>query len=147
MQISVLFKKICTRLRQHFLALLWLAVACAMIGYGLSGSINFYVTVDEVVRQPDKFEQQFFRLGGYVQEGSIKTSEDKIVFQAIMHAKSESKSQVTVIFKGVPPSLFKEKKAMVADGMMQDGVFYAHELLAKHDENYQVPGIKPMGGS
>ena len=37
------------------------------------------------------------------------------------------------------PDLFKEGKGVVAQGKLQDGVFVAKEVLAKHDENYMPP--------
>ncbi len=44
-----------------------------------------------------------------------------------------------VRYKGILPDLFKEGKGVVAQGQLQDGVFVAREVLAKHDENYMPP--------
>ena len=47
---------------------------------------------------------------------------------------------IPVTYKGILPDLFKEGKGVVAQGKLgPDGVFSAHEVLAKHDENYMPP--------
>ncbi|HEV7477064.1 MAG TPA: cytochrome c maturation protein CcmE, partial [Burkholderiales bacterium] len=46
-------------------------------------------------------------------------------------------------FRGALPDLFREGKGVVAQGQLgADGVFRAHEVLAKHDENYMPPEAK-----
>ena len=42
-------------------------------------------------------------------------------------------------YKGSLPDLFKEGKGVVAQGKLQNGVFVADQVLAKHDENYMPP--------
>ncbi len=45
-----------------------------------------------------------------------------------------------MVYTGILPDLFKEGKGVVAQGKMaDDGIFYADEVLAKHDENYMPP--------
>jgi cytochrome c-type biogenesis protein CcmE len=44
-----------------------------------------------------------------------------------------------VRYQGILPDLFKEGKGVVVQGQLQDGVFVAREVLAKHDENYMPP--------
>ena len=46
---------------------------------------------------------------------------------------------VPVTYKGSLPDLFKEGKGVVAQGKLQNGVFVADQVLAKHDENYMPP--------
>ena len=75
-----------------------------------------------------------FRLGGLVQTGSVKTAGTKIDFIITDSAKA-----VAVRYEGILPDLFKEGKGVVAQGQLQDGVFVAREVLAKHDENYMPP--------
>ncbi|MBN8265611.1 MAG: cytochrome c maturation protein CcmE, partial [Xanthomonadales bacterium] len=42
--------------------------------------------------------------------------------------------------------LFREKQAVVATGRMQDGVFVAEEVLAKHDETYMPKEVADKMG-
>jgi cytochrome c-type biogenesis protein CcmE len=75
-----------------------------------------------------------FRVGGMVQAGSVKIDGTKIQFIITDSAKT-----VPVRFEGILPDLFKEGKGVVAQGQLNDGVFVAREVLAKHDENYMPP--------
>jgi cytochrome c-type biogenesis protein CcmE len=75
-----------------------------------------------------------FRLGGMVVDGSVKREGVLVNFVVTDTVKT-----VPVRFEGILPDLFKEGKGVVAQGQVQDGVFVAREVLAKHDENYMPP--------
>ena len=75
-----------------------------------------------------------FRLGGLVVAGSVKRDGVKVSFEVTDTAKA-----VPVQFSGILPDLFKEGKGVVAQGQLENGVFQAKEVLAKHDENYMPP--------
>ena len=75
-----------------------------------------------------------FRLGGLVVAGSVKRDGVKVAFEVTDTAKT-----VPVQFSGILPDLFKEGKGVVAQGQLENGVFQAKEVLAKHDENYMPP--------
>jgi cytochrome c-type biogenesis protein CcmE len=78
--------------------------------------------------------QRVFRIGGLVQEGSVKREGVQVSFVITDTAKT-----VPVRYEGILPDLFKEGKGVVAQGKMQGEVFLAREVLAKHDENYMPP--------
>lgn len=44
------------------------------------------------------------------------------------------------------PDLFREGQAVVATGAMQDGVFVAEDVLAKHDETYMPQEVADKMG-
>ncbi|MBK7531640.1 cytochrome c maturation protein CcmE, partial [Piscinibacter sp.] len=67
-----------------------------------------------------------FRLGGLVQEGTVKRDGVKVNFVVTDTAKT-----VPVQYEGILPDLFKEGKGVVAQGQLRDGVFVAREVLAK----------------
>jgi len=75
-----------------------------------------------------------FRIGGLVETGSVKVDGTQVQFVVTDSAKT-----VPVRYEGILPDLFKEGKGVVAQGQLQDGVFVAREVLAKHDENYMPP--------
>ena len=75
-----------------------------------------------------------FRVGGLVEAGSVKVDGTQVQFVVTDSAKA-----VPVRYQGILPDLFKEGKGVVAQGQLQDGVFVAREVLAKHDENYMPP--------
>ena len=75
-----------------------------------------------------------FRVGGLVEEGSVKVNGTQVQFVV-----TDTAATVPVRYEGILPDLFKEGKGVVAQGQLQDGVFVAREVLAKHDENYMPP--------
>jgi cytochrome c-type biogenesis protein CcmE len=78
-----------------------------------------------------------FRIGGLVEEGSVKRQADGVT---VKFNVTDTAKVITVAYKGILPDLFKEGKGVVAQGKLgSDGVFTAHEVLAKHDENYMPP--------
>ena len=52
---------------------------------------------------------------------------------------TDTAKDMSVRYVGILPDLFKEGKGVVAQGRLEDGVFVAREVLAKHDENYMPP--------
>ena len=78
-----------------------------------------------------------FRLGGLVEQGSVKRGPGALVrFQV-----TDKKSSVPVTFNGVLPALFREGQGVVALGAVEGGTFQATEVLAKHDEKYMPPEV------
>ena len=78
-----------------------------------------------------------FRIGGLVEEGSVKRQGNSTT---INFAITDTAETIKVAYTGILPDLFKEGKGVVAQGKIaSDGIFYADEVLAKHDENYMPP--------
>ena len=75
-----------------------------------------------------------FRLGGLVVAGSVQREGVAVRFEV-----TDTATTVPVQFSGILPDLFKEGKGVVAQGKLENGVFQAKEVLAKHDENYMPP--------
>ena len=49
---------------------------------------------------------------------------------------TDGAAETKVAFTGILPDLFREGQGVIATGIMEDGVFVASEVLAKHDESY-----------
>ena len=78
-----------------------------------------------------------FRIGGLVEEGSVKRQSDGVTVNFVV---TDTAKVIPVVYTGILPDLFKEGKGVVAQGKLSsDGVFRADEVLAKHDENYMPP--------
>lgn len=79
------------------------------------------------------------RLGGMVASGSLGKAADGITYRFIV---TDGANSVPVVFKGIPPDLFKEDSGVVCEGSFdRAGVFVADNLLAKHDERYMPPQV------
>ena len=80
-----------------------------------------------------------FRIGGLVEEGSVKRQSDGVTVSFVV---TDTAKVIPVLYTGILPDLFKEGKGVVAQGKLSaDGVFRADEVLAKHDENYMPPEV------
>ena len=80
-----------------------------------------------------------FRLGGMVEEGSVKRETGSMEVRFIV---TDFHQDVTVSYSGVLPDLFREGQGVIARGKLgEGGVFVAQEVLAKHDENYMPPEV------
>jgi len=78
-----------------------------------------------------------FRIGGLVEAGTLKRDTDGLT---IRFSVTDTATILPVVYKGILPDLFKEGRGCVAQGKVgADGVFYADQIMAKHDENYMPP--------
>lgn len=111
-----------------FLALF---VATGLIGYGFRDGINLYRSPSEFAENPPR-DGEVFRLGGMVVPGSLQRDQG----ETIRFVVTDGGAEVTVHYTGLLPDLFSEGEGMIGTGSMQDEVFVATEILAKHDENY-----------
>ena len=82
------------------------------------------------------------RLGGMVQNGSIKREADGVTVSFVVQDRD---ARQNVTYRGITPDLFVEGSGVVADGKLDNrGTFVADSLLAKHDENYVPRELKDI---
>ena len=115
-----------------------LMVAGLLVMSALRDTIVFFHTPSDV-RAGKVKDGQRFRLGGLVQEGSIKRGAGTDVGFAI----TDKGSTIEVTYRGVLPDLFREGQGVVAEGRIEaaSGIFRADTVLAKHDETYMPPEV------
>ncbi len=119
------------------------SVAVGLVSFALRSNINlFYPPVDIVAGKAPIGKK--IRAGGMVLTGSVKRSTDSLRVEFIV---TDYKANVTVVYEGILPDLFSEGEGVVAAGELDEkGVFYATEVLAKHDENYMPPEVEAAIG-
>ena len=110
-----------------------LGLASALVLNAFQSNLVFFFSPSQVAAN-EAPSGRTFRIGGLVEEGSLKVHGTDVQFVITDTARA-----VPVRFEGILPDLFKEGKGVVAQGQLQDGVFVAREVLAKHDENYMPP--------
>ena len=108
-------------------------VAVGLVLNAFQSNLVFFYSPSQIASNEAPVNRTF-RLGGMVEEGSVKREGVTVRFVVTDTAKT-----VPVRYEGILPDLFKEGKGVVAQGQLQDGVFVAREVLAKHDENYMPP--------
>jgi cytochrome c-type biogenesis protein CcmE len=111
-----------------------LAIAAALVLTALDEAIVFFKTPSELVSAPPAAERRL-RIGGLVEEGSVEKGEGGRVSFRI----TDTAASLPVTYMGILPDLFREGQGVVCEGRLQDGVFVADTVLAKHDENYMPP--------
>ena len=106
-----------------------------MILYSLNSNLDYFFTPSELeeVNIPSK---KRIKIGGMVLEGSVDRNASDISFTI-----TDYENSIVVLFEGIVPDLFKEGSGVVALGYLDDEIFYAEEVLAKHDENYMPPNL------
>ncbi len=109
------------------------AAAVALILNAFQSNLVFFYSPSQVA-QHEAPAGRAFRIGGMVEKGTLRRDGTRIRFVVTDTAKS-----IPVQYVGILPDLFKEGKGVVAQGKLEDGVFVAREILAKHDENYMPP--------
>jgi cytochrome c-type biogenesis protein CcmE len=113
-----------------------LGVASALVLSAFQENLVFFYSPSQVVNH-EAPQGKAFRVGGIVEVGSVKRMPDGVT---VAFNVSDTAKVIPVTYKGILPDLFKEGKGVVAQGKLgSDGVFSAHEVLAKHDENYMPP--------
>jgi len=119
------------RIQVVALAALALVVATGLVGYAMKDGINYFRSPSQVVESPPP-PTETFRIGGLVEEGSLKRGQGETVRFRV----TDGGQSVEVHYRGVLPDLFEENQGMVGTGKLEDNIFVASEILAKHDETY-----------
>ena len=102
----------------------------------LKDNILFFYTPSEILEKDLKQDEKV-RLGGLVEENSVARNDTKINFTI-----TDLKKTIEVTYEGILPDLFREGQGVIVKGYLQNNIFEATEVLAKHDENYMPPEIK-----
>lgn len=119
------------RIQIIVLAFVALGVATGLIGYAMKDGINFFRSPSQIAEAPPPATETF-RIGGLVEAGSLKRGQG----ETITFMVTDGGASIPVAYTGVLPDLFEEGQGMIGTGKLVAGVFEAHEILAKHDENY-----------
>jgi cytochrome c-type biogenesis protein CcmE len=110
------------------------SVAIGLVLNAFRSNLVFFYSPSQVAAKEAPVGRTF-RLGGLVQQGSVRRDGVMVNFSV-----TDTATTIPVRYQGILPDLFKEGKGVVAQGQVgDDGVFVAREVLAKHDENYMPP--------
>ncbi|HLA13317.1 MAG TPA: cytochrome c maturation protein CcmE [Pyrinomonadaceae bacterium] len=113
-----------------------LGLAALLVLNAFEDNLVFFFSPTQVAAKEAPIGRTF-RVGGLVEEGSLKRDTDGLTVRFVVTDTAQS---IPVVYKGILPDLFKEGRGCVAQGRVgDDGVFYADNVLAKHDENYMPP--------
>ena len=116
-----------------------LAVAVGLIANAFNQNLVFFFSPSDIQANQAPVNKNF-RLGGLVEEGSVKRENDGLTVHFVV---TDNANTIPVTFTGILPDLFREGQGVVAQGKLdENGVFMAKEVLAKHDETYMPPEVQ-----
>jgi cytochrome c-type biogenesis protein CcmE len=113
-----------------------LTVAALFVLNAFRSNLVFFYSPTEVLdgKAP---EDRMFRIGGMVENGSVRREPNSLKISFVV---TDLRNRLPVYFEGILPDLFREGQGIVVQGKLrEDRIFLAHEVLAKHDENYMPP--------
>lgn len=117
-------------------AVVTVGVAVGLVLNAFQSNLVFFFTPTQVASKQAPIDRNF-RIGGLVEEGSVKRQADAL---RVNFKVTDGAQTIPVTYVGILPDLFKEGKGVVAEGRLNaDGLFTAAQVLAKHDENYMPP--------
>ena len=125
------------RLYFYTTATLLSAFAVALVLIALDENIIYFYSPSEVNQSE---AATLLRVGGLVKDGSLKIDSDL----GIKFIIEDNIAEVSVIYNGILPDLFREGQGVIAEGKFIDNFFIANEIVAKHDENYMPKGGQCM---
>ena len=127
------------RLALIVVGLAGLAVAIGLIANAFNQNLVFFFSPSDIQANQAPINRDF-RLGGLVEEGSLKRENDGLTVHFVV---TDNANTIPVTFTGILPDLFREGQGVVAQGKLnENGVFMAKEVLAKHDESYMPPEVQ-----
>ena len=118
------------------------SITLGLAAYALQQNIEFFYLPDKVVGGEAPVNKRI-RAGGMVVDQSIVHGETTLDVR--FEITDLQGSNFPVHYSGLLPNLFKEGEGTIVTGVLrEDGVFYAEQVLAKHDETYMPPEIADL---
>ncbi len=123
------------------------ALAATLVAFALQRNVAYLYTPNEILGgsagEAVSSGQARFRLGGMVETGSFRRDEGSL---RTHFRVTDGDAQLDVVYDKILPDLFREGQAVVATGRMENGVFVAENVLAKHDETYMPKEVADKMG-
>jgi cytochrome c-type biogenesis protein CcmE len=109
-----------------------LAIAAGLMMFAFRDNIVFFYGPSELAQKKPAPGARL-RIGGLIKEGSVVRGAN----QRVDFVVTDGNSDVSVVYVGQTPDLFREGQGVVAEGVLTSPTaFRADSVLAKHDEKY-----------
>lgn len=139
--------------------LLIAAAIIYLIASSTQASAQYYLTIDELVAREAEVADRDLRVSGAVLGDSIEYDADSLTLEfTIVNVPADQKeieaagglaevlhqavnnpdaTRIPVVYEGPIPDLLQHEAQAIVTGRMEDGVFYAEELLLKCPTRYE----------
>lgn len=104
---------------------------CLLLVKGLSGSLDYFETVDQAVSQKAMLGTKTFRLEGLVVPGTVHRTSNGVRFVA-----AGTHDRVNVTNTGNPPELFQPDIPVVVVGHFTGATFVSDQIIVDHTATY-----------
>jgi len=117
--------------------LVGVSLAVGLMLMAVSSNVEYFRTPSQI-HNGEFSDQQTYRIAGLVRKGSVTRLEDGVTQRFSI---TDCVHDVRVQYTGILPDLFREGQAIVTLGKFakneaNETMLTAHQVLAKHDENY-----------
>lgn len=112
-----------------------LIVVAYLFWSGMKDSSVYFVTVDEFFAQIDQMEGKGTRINGDIVSGSIQWDAPNLL---LTFQLTDGKNVLNVRHKGVAPDTFQEGLSVVVEGIYENGVFNATQIMTKCPSKYEA---------
>ena len=123
-----------------FVGLAGLGIAAYLVASAFRNNLVFFFSPTQVAAKEAPVDRTF-RIGGLVQEGTLKRDGDGLT---VRFTVTDTAASIPVVYNGILPDLFKEGRGCVAQGKIgADGVFQADQVLAKARRELHAARSRP----
>jgi len=118
-------------------AVIILGALGGLVYSGVQQSMVYFYTPTEVKEKAATLKDRALRVGGMVQEGSIRWDKDQ---RLLTFTLTDGQTAIPVRHRGTAPDLFKEGAGAVVEGTWAEaGYLQCSTIMAKHSEEYKPP--------
>lgn len=115
-----------------------IGISVGLLLFALRQNISLYYTPTQI-QKAQLTSNELIRLGGFVVNGSVHHQMNSL---KVKFAVTDYHNVIWIKYNGILPSLFRVNQGIVAEGhFAENGVFYADQVLAKHDATYRPPEL------
>ena len=113
--------------------LLGISISTFLALQAMRSSIELFLTPTEL-QSAQVNPGQRYKVAGIVKKNSLTRLQDGVTQQFTV---TDCDFDVRIEYTGILPDLFREGQAIISAGQFRpDNTLVAHQVLAKHDENY-----------
>ena len=108
-----------------------------LVAGGLRENVVYFLTPTELVAKGADVYGAPLRLGGQVKAESVDWNVDSGSLRFVI---TDGEAEIPVQSSGAPPAMFSEGMGVVVEGSYgEDRVFYSHNVMVKHSNEYRPP--------
>ena len=128
--------------KQRLIVVLLIVVGSSLAAFfivnAFKQNLNLFYEPSRVANGEAPTDRQI-RVGGMVSQGSLIRQANSLTVNFII---TDFAASVAVEYTGILPDMFAENAGTVVTGFLSEsGIFFADQVLAKHDENYMPPEV------